>query len=419
MTNNEMEINSTSGAGIIVHDLWKVYGPKPDEYVTRARGQAPGSHDMDADHTAAVRGVSFDVKPGETFVVMGLSGSGKSTLVRCLTRLIEPTFGEVTLDGRAVTAMSSSELRELRRHECAMVFQHFGLLPHRRVIDNVAYGLEVAGMPRRAREKRASEILSLVGLTGSERRLPSELSGGMRQRVGLARALAVGPRLLLLDEPFSALDPLIRRELQDELIRLASVMKQTAIFITHDMTEALKVGDRIAIMRNGEVVQIGTPEDIVLRPADDYVRRFAEDASRARVVKAHAVAKPALVIPGSTKTGDALAQIRTAGHEFAFIVDSHGSPVGSLSAGDLRSETDLARRADEIAASDVSIVRHSALLEEVMRPLVNSDDRVAAVDSTGHISGVIDRKSVLAALMIGSGASSASTSDGPSAALVG
>ncbi len=241
---------------------------------------------------AAVKDVSFDVAPAEVFVVMGLSGSGKSTLVRCLTRLIEPTAGRVELEGKDVAGLSARKLREVRRKEVAMVFQHFGLLPHRKVIDNVAYGLEIRGDAKDARYKRSQEVIDLVGLNGYENHFPDQLSGGMQQRVGLARALAVGPKVLLFDEPFSALDPLIRRDMQNEVVRLQHDLQTTMVFITHDLSEALKLGDRILIMRDGEVVQIGTPEEVVGAPADDYVRDFVSDVPRSHVLSLRWVMRP-------------------------------------------------------------------------------------------------------------------------------
>ena len=233
---------------------------------------------------AAVKDVSFDVKPGEVFVVMGLSGSGKSTLVRLLTRLIEPTAGTIIIGGENVTEADENQLRELRRNHVAMVFQHFGLLPHRTVIDNVAFGLEVRGVAKDERRTKAQEMVDLVGLSGNEESFPDQLSGGMQQRVGLARALAVDPALMMFDEPFSALDPLIRRDMQNEVIRLHEEVGKTMIFITHDLQEALKLGDRILIMRDGEIVQIGTPDEVVATPADDYVRDFVSDVPRSHVL---------------------------------------------------------------------------------------------------------------------------------------
>ncbi|MGW5325534.1 quaternary amine ABC transporter ATP-binding protein [Streptomyces sp. NPDC004014] len=278
-----------------VDGLWKVFGPKA--------GRIPGDPELSAlspadlrsrtGCTAAVRDVSFDVRKGEVFVVMGLSGSGKSTLVRCLTRLIEPTAGTIAIDGEDVRAMDRARLRELRRHRAAMVFQHFGLLPHRTVLDNVAYGLEIQGVGRSERRERAAEVVAKVGLEGMEKRRPAQLSGGQRQRVGLARALAVDPEVLLFDEPFSALDPLIRRDMQEEVARLHSEEGRTMVFITHDLSEALKLGDRIALMRDGRVVQLGTPEEIVSAPADDYVREFVQDVPREQVVTCRSAMRPA------------------------------------------------------------------------------------------------------------------------------
>ncbi|MFJ9703718.1 glycine betaine/L-proline ABC transporter ATP-binding protein [Streptomyces sp. NPDC101234] len=277
-----------------VDGLWKVFGPKADRIPAdpELTGLSPADLRARTGCTAAVRDVSFDVRKGEVFVVMGLSGSGKSTLVRCLTRLIEPTAGTIAIDGEDVRAMDKGRLRELRRHRAAMVFQHFGLLPHRSVLDNVAYGLEIQGVGRSERRERAAGVVAKVGLEGMEQRRPSQLSGGQRQRVGLARALAVDPEVLLFDEPFSALDPLIRRDMQEEVVRLHREEGRTMVFITHDLSEALKLGDRIALMRDGRVVQLGTPEEIVGSPADDYVREFVRDVPREQVMTVRTAMRP-------------------------------------------------------------------------------------------------------------------------------
>jgi glycine betaine/proline transport system ATP-binding protein len=242
---------------------------------------------------AAVRDVSFEVAPGEVFVVMGLSGSGKSTLVRMINRLHDPTAGQVLIDGEDVMQVSDERLREIRRKKIAMVFQHFGLFPHRRIADNVAYGLEVQDVDKAERLAKAEDILQTVGLGGWGNSYPDELSGGMQQRVGLARALATDPEIMLFDEPFSALDPLIRRDMQDEVIRLQREVRKTMLFITHDLAEALKLGDRIAIMKDGKFVQIGTPEEVVAHPADDYVADFTRDVPRAHVLTARSIMRPA------------------------------------------------------------------------------------------------------------------------------
>ncbi|MCH2486115.1 MAG: glycine betaine/L-proline ABC transporter ATP-binding protein, partial [Gammaproteobacteria bacterium] len=269
------------GIPIVCKGLWKVFGPNPKKILQEVDPTWSRTDVQEkTGHVIAVKDVSFQVERGETFVVMGLSGSGKSTLVRCISRLIEPTQGQVLVDGVDTVTMPEKQLIELRRHKLSMVFQHFGLLPHRRVIENIAYGLEVRGMPRDERLKKAGEVLESVGLSGWGDNYPRELSGGMQQRVGLARALAVDPEIMLFDEPFSALDPLIRREMQDELLRLQSVVRKTMVFITHDFLEAIKMGDHIAIMKDGELVQIGTPEEIVANPVYDYVRDFSEDVPR-------------------------------------------------------------------------------------------------------------------------------------------
>ncbi|MDO9497390.1 MAG: betaine/proline/choline family ABC transporter ATP-binding protein [Nocardioides sp.] len=272
-------------AALTVGALWKVFGPRPDRVIGTPRADLSRAELLrQTGCVAALRDVSFQVAPGEVFVVMGLSGSGKSTLVRCLTRLVEPTAGTVEIDGVDVTNASPAQLRDLRRHRVSMVFQHFGLLPHRQVIDNVAYGLEVRGMGKQERRTKAGEIVDLVGLSGYESSYPDQLSGGMQQRVGLARALAGDPGILLLDEPFSALDPLIRRDMQDEVIRLHRELGKTMLFVTHDLQEALRLGDRIMVMRDGEVVQVGAPDEVVGAPADDYVRDFVAEVPRSHVL---------------------------------------------------------------------------------------------------------------------------------------
>ncbi len=280
--------NKSSDSGeptLVVDDLWKIFGPKADQIIGTPEADLPRPELLEKTGcTAAVKDISFEVAPGEVFVVMGLSGSGKSTLVRCLTRLIEPTAGNVSIAGQDITSASETKLRDLRRNYVSMVFQHFGLLPHRPVIDNVAYGLEIRGVGKVERRKTASEIVDLVGLSGYEASYPDQLSGGMQQRVGLARALASDPTLLLFDEPFSALDPLIRRDMQDEVIRLQEDLQKTMVFITHDLAEAIKLGDRILIMRDGAVVQVGTPAEIVAHPADAYVKDFVSDVPKSHVL---------------------------------------------------------------------------------------------------------------------------------------
>ena len=277
----------TNGSEVTVscRNVWKVYGPSADSIVGSADASLPRAELLDKTGcVAAVRDISFEVAPGEVFVVMGLSGSGKSTLVRCITRLIEPTSGAVLIEGEDVLTADEEHLREIRRRKVSMVFQHFGLLPHRRIVENVAFGLEVQGVEKEERLVKARTVLDTVGLGSWGDSYPDELSGGMQQRVGLARALATDPEIMLFDEPFSALDPLIRRDMQDEVIRLQKEVKKTMIFITHDLLEALKLGDRIAIMKDGAFVQVGTPEEVVAHPADDYVADFTKDVPRTHVL---------------------------------------------------------------------------------------------------------------------------------------
>jgi glycine betaine/proline transport system ATP-binding protein len=327
-------------------DVWKIFGPAPAKAHAAVAASATDGKLSYPDHVIAVRGVSFEVQRGETFVVMGLSGSGKSTLVRCLTRLTEPTAGQILIEGNDVTKMSEPALRDLRRHTVSMVFQNFGLLPHRRVIDNVAYGLEVCGVDKRKRHETALQMIELVGLKSWEMHYPRQLSGGMQQRVGLARALAVNPDIMLFDEPFSALDPLIRREMQDELLRLQSRLHKTSVFITHDFAEALKLGDHIAIMKDGQFVQVGTPQSLVMSPNSDYVRAFVKDAPRAKVLTAGAIMMPA--------------------------------PEGFVPNG--------------------RIVQAEAHLETVLPMLADGDAEIAVMQD-GRVAGVLDRASVIRALI--------------------
>jgi len=278
--------NSQEAPDFSVRNLWKVFGNKADRVPADASlASLTGPEILERTGcVTAVRDMNFDVPRGEVFVVMGLSGSGKSTLVRCLTRLIEPTAGQVLIEGQDIMKMPESGLRDIRRKKISMVFQHFGLLPHRTVLDNVSFGLELRGTGKSERYKRANEVIELVGLHGYDKRFPDQLSGGMQQRVGLARALAGDPDIILFDEPFSALDPLIRRDMQAEVIRLHKEMGKTMIFITHDLSEALKLGDRILIMRHGELTQIGTGDELVGAPADDYVADFVSEVPKADVL---------------------------------------------------------------------------------------------------------------------------------------
>jgi glycine betaine/proline transport system ATP-binding protein len=311
--------------------VWKVFGPHGDSLVGTPDCELPrGELQEKRGCVVAVRDVSIEVRPGEVFVVMGLSGSGKSTLVRTLIRLIEPSAGSIRITGRDVMAADSAELRELRRHTVSMVFQHFGLLAHRRVIDNIAFGLEIQGVAKTERLARAGEMLRLVGLEEAANQFPDQLSGGMQQRVGLARAFAVDPKLMLYDEPFSALDPLIRRDMQDEVIRLQAETGKTMLFITHDLPEALRLGDRIAIMRDGEIVQLGTPEELVGSPADHYVENFVRDIPRTHVLTLRWIMRDAR--PGEGGEGPEL-DVRTTVRDAVGVVASSERPVRAVEDG--------------------------------------------------------------------------------------
>ncbi len=314
--------------------VWKLFGPEPERFLA--------SHpDPDAAALAgagligAVRDASLEVRTGEIFVIMGLSGSGKSTLVRCLSRLIEPTAGRVLFDGEDLLLVSEPRLIEIRRHKMGMVFQHFALLPHLTVLGNVAFPLEVQGVDRARRERRALEMIELVGLKGREQYFPRELSGGQQQRVGIARSLAVEPEIWFLDEPFSALDPLIRREMQDEFLRLQNVLQKTIAFITHDFDEAIRLADRIAIMQDGAIIQTGTPEDLVTRPATAYVAEFTKEIPRAKVLSARAIMAPADgaefagAVPAEAKIQAVARQVVDAGRPFA-VTDGEGRVIGQI-----------------------------------------------------------------------------------------
>ncbi|MGI9332758.1 MAG: quaternary amine ABC transporter ATP-binding protein [Gammaproteobacteria bacterium] len=329
---------------IRANGLWKVYGPHPQRLLEQHNGAPEPAVVRETGHVAAVRDVSLDIAPGEMLVVMGLSGSGKSTLVRCLSRLVDASAGQVEIEGRDLLGLSERQLIELRRSKMGMVFQNFALLPHRTVLDNVAFPLQMRGQSKAERRRRALEVIDLVGLEGREDHFPRELSGGQQQRVGIARSLAIEPDIWFLDEPFSALDPLIRREMQDEFLRLQSLLGKTIVFITHDFDEALRLADRIAIMYEGAIEQVDTPDRIVLEPATEYVAKFVRDVAKARVVHAAALARP----PGETDApplaalkGEPVAggatiaslgqRLVTSDHAWLPVADEQGNVVAALS----------------------------------------------------------------------------------------
>ncbi|MBT3557018.1 MAG: betaine/proline/choline family ABC transporter ATP-binding protein [Rhodospirillales bacterium] len=319
------------------HKVWKVFGENADQFLSQHDGVPSSEALNEAGLIAAVRDATVEVGEGEIFVIMGLSGSGKSTLVRCFSRLIESTAGNVVFDGQVLQDMSDSELNDIRRHKMGMVFQHFALLPHLTVVGNVAFPLEIQGVDKHTRDQRALEMIELVGLQGRENYYPRELSGGQQQRVGIARSLAVEPDIWFLDEPFSALDPLIRREMQDEFLRLQNVLHKTIVFITHDFDEAIRLADRIAIMKDGEIVQTGTPEELVLNPATDYVEEFTKGISRSKVLSVKSImttstseaASTPVTVPEHAKVDDIAATVMDSGGSVA-VVNASNRPVGLL-----------------------------------------------------------------------------------------
>ncbi len=378
--------------------LFKVFGRDPKDAVARLRAGQSRADVADAG-TAAVVDASFTVNRGEIFVIMGLSGSGKSTIIRMLNGLLTPTAGEVTIDGRNVTTASAAQLRSIRRASVSMVFQHFALLPHLSVLDNAAYALEIQGVGKAERRERARDILERVGLGDRADALPDQLSGGMRQRVGIARALTAGTDILLMDEAFSALDPLIRREMQEQLVELQRELGRTIVFITHDLNEAMFLGDRIAVMRDGRIVQNGTPEEILTDPANDYVAQFVQDVDRARVLTASAVMEPpTLSTPITAGVRGALRAMREnqAGAVFATEnrrlvgVVTDRAVIRAVKSG----ETDLRRIVD----AHVPTVGPDDLLTDIVETAVEATVPLAVVDADGRLRGVIPRITLLAAL---------------------
>ena len=383
--------------------LWKVFGSDPQRALDTATNGASKEEVLEqTGHVIAVKDVSFEVQESEIFVVMGLSGSGKSTLIRCVNRLIEPTEGDIFIEGADLAQMNEEELRELRRHKLSMVFQHFGLLPHRSVEDNVGFGLEIRGEHGGQKEEKVAQAVEQVGLKGWEKSRMHELSGGMQQRVGLARALAGGAEILLMDEPFSALDPLIRRQMQDEFISLRSTVRQTVVFITHDLLEALKLGDRVAIMKDGEIVQIGTPHDIVSEPADDYVSEFVKDVPRGKIIRAESVMeRPPVLVRSEGGLPEAIDAMKAADVNVAFVVDTDSRLVGVAT---LEQAVEAARggkrQLREIANKEYLWASPSNTLDECL-PLVAGDDTpLAILDRRKRLMGIITRPSLIAALQL-------------------
>ena len=395
---------SQSEHQIEVNGIWKVFGVRPEralqpEYQSKSRAEIQEELGL----VIALRDVSFSVDTGQIFVIMGLSGSGKSTLARCLIRLIEPTRGEIRFDGEDILAYSADELMQFRRSNAAMVFQHYALLPHRRVLDNVAFGLEVKGLDKGDRYREALKAIETVGLKGWEDYYPREMSGGMQQRVGLARALAVNPDVLLMDEPFSGLDPLIRREMQDELISLQSELRKTIVFITHDLNEALKLGDRIAIMRDGEIVQEGSPDEIVTLPTDQYVTEFVRDVSRAKVIQAKAIMRePDAVVYERQGPRAALHTMDSNHLDAVFLIARDFTLRGILTAEQVKAIAAQGRSTlEEVQVTPALTTSPETYLEEIIPIAAKSEHPVAVVDDNGSLLGEIRRSALLTGISDG------------------
>ncbi|MDX8044427.1 glycine betaine/L-proline ABC transporter ATP-binding protein [Gracilibacillus sp. S3-1-1] len=390
---------------ISVRNLSKVFGKKTKEALALLdEGKSKKEILEKTGSTVGVNRATFDVEEGEVFVIMGLSGSGKSTLVRLLNRLIDPTEGDVEVGGENLATVGKETLRKVRREKMSMVFQKFGLFPFRTVLENTEFGLEIQGVSKEERSKKAKEALELVGLGSFIHQYPDQLSGGMQQRVGLARALANDPEVLLMDEAFSALDPLIRKDMQDELLDLQQTMKKTIIFITHDLDEALRIGDRIALMKDGSIVQIGTPEEILVHPANDYVERFVEDVDRSKVLTAnHIMKRPETVDIDKHGPRVALERIREQGLSSIYVVDRSRQLKGYVTADDVKDARDKEMKdLHSILRTDMRTAEIDAAIHDIFEIIHDAPVPVAVVDE-GKLKGIIVRGAVIAALANGDG----------------
>ncbi|MDP4098903.1 glycine betaine/L-proline ABC transporter ATP-binding protein [Paenibacillus sp. P96] len=382
-----------------VKNVSKLFGPRAEQGVALLeQGWTKERLAKEKQITVGVNRASMEIRQGEIFVIMGLSGSGKSTLVRMLNRLIEPTSGEILVHGKDLRKMSKEQLRQVRRKTISMVFQKFALFPHRTVLENVEYGLEIQKVDKEEREEQARQALELVGLKTWADKMPDELSGGMQQRVGLARALANDPEVLLMDEAFSALDPLIRRDMQDELLELQDKMKKTIVFITHDLDEALRIGDRIALMKDGAVVQIGTPEEIMIQPANSYVERFVEDVDLSKVLTAAHVMRRPETITLDRGPRVALELMRERGISNLFIIDRSKKLLGVITAEDTSAALKDNKKLDDILITDGPQVAPETVMNDLFEISSSAKVPLAVVDNNGRLQGVIVRGAVLGAL---------------------
>lgn len=390
-------------ARIEVNNLYKIFGQHPERvYPLLEKGMDKPQILAETGCVVGINDASFKVKSQETFVIMGLSGSGKSTVIRCLNRLMEPTAGEILVDGENIMDMDYRSLLEVRRTKMSMVFQNFGLIPQRSVLRNTEYGLEICGMGQEKRREAAMDALKLVGLEGYEYSMPSELSGGMQQRVGLARALANNPEVLLMDEAFSALDPLIRTQMQDELLELQARMHKTIIFITHDLDEALKIGDRIAIMKDGVIVQIGTPEGILTKPADEYVRAFVQNVDKTKVITAQTIMRkvPTITVPQAGPRA-AVRAMEKLGSSTIFAVDSDRRLQGILTIDDAldlekKGEQDVHQR---LSYDDIYVSKADTPISDLLATAMTAKHPLAVKDDEGRLLGILDRATIMAEVL--------------------
>lgn len=386
---------------IRVENLVKVFGRQSHSILKRLeKGETKEQILKETGNTVGVNNVTFEVNEGEIFVIMGLSGSGKSTLIRCLNFLNKPTAGKIFIDGENIVEYNKNELREFRQKKAAMVFQHFGLMTHRTVLGNVEYGLEIRNIPKEERRKIALKTLASVGLEGWENMMPGDLSGGMQQRVGLARALANNPDILLMDEPFSALDPLIRREIQMELLDIQSKLKKTIVFITHDVNEAFKLGDRVAVMKDGKIVQIGTPEEILTSPSDEYIEDFVRDIDRTKVIQAKNIMKKTTAI-ASLKDGPKVAvkEMESNGISSLFVVDEDMKLQGIITIDDAVNAIKEGKGLKEILRKDYFTTGPDAYIQELINQAIEAKYPIAVVDELDKLLGIIVRSSILSGLI--------------------
>ncbi len=388
-------------AEIKVENLFKIFGKNPQKALPLIEeGKSKDEILDETGNTIGVNNASFEVKEKEMFVIMGLSGSGKSTVLRCLNRLIEPTKGTIIIGDEDVTKVSKERLLEMRRKKMSMVFQNFGLFPHRTVANNVEYGLEIGGMPKEERKEKAYKALEKVGLKGYEEQKPSELSGGMQQRVGLARALANDPEILLMDEAFSALDPLIRADMQDELLELQAEVNKTVVFITHDLDEALKIGDRIAIMKDGYVVQVGTPEEILTNPANDYVKAFVQNVDRTKIITANAIMRKAPTVQAS-KDGPSVAirKMEKTGVSTTYVVDEKRNLKGIVTIDDaVELKDNGGKDLSDIINAEIEVAGPDTPINALLTKSLQSKYPIAVVNEEGKLLGIVDRATILAEL---------------------